>query len=347
MSKLGMLGLLEGFGNGLTEIGQALQKSKLQEVQEQRTANRERLLYMRGRADKLADQKDSREYQEGLLQDNRAYQEQQYDKQLGDAFSDQVDAETGAKIRNKDLSGFQGEAVSTAKWNLDNKADSAFMEKANYYDQKLKAGEISEEQYNNAMGYSKQKGGYTPKERITMINKLRGDYEKDVGLLPAAEQPSFEQWVQQKRPEAWSMLGGTQQSGKTGIANTNSKPTEQEINQMFQALIQQDPSTWDQELEELRASGYTEAYKQLRSKVQKEQSRLKKEAKAEKAASQGSVVQPTRYNLPRDWEQNLSRKNPLQGLLEEGAAMSDEERQSAKQKRLNRMRKSFGGARPY
>lgn len=76
MSKMGMLGLLEGLGKGITSTGQAMEKMNLQQAEEQRKMNLARIQrdwanqdedtrYQRNLTDQERLTKENREYQEG------------------------------------------------------------------------------------------------------------------------------------------------------------------------------------------------------------------------------------------------------------------------------------------
>jgi len=291
MSNYAALGLLQGLGKGVANVGRDMSKNAIVAAQDNRAANREKL---------------RREF--AATENNRIYERNQ-----GDQYSDNVDATTGARIRNKDTEGYEGETTSAAAWNQANKPASAFKEKVDYFDGKLKNKEITQDQYNNAMNLSRR-SALTQKESVKMATDLRRDYAKAMDLLPPGEKPGFENWAKTERPEAWFMLrgnGGGAQPDQEPPPKPTKNPTDYQIDQLFAAMMKTDPSTWDAEIGSLHDKGYPEASKMLRDKVQGERRKLKKSEdnfQGNEEAKRRSV----RFN-------NDPARNP-KGLLEGGAA---------------------------
>lgn len=255
MGNTAMLGLLEGLGNGISGMGKAITANSLAEAQEMRRLNRERV---------------NREWTQ--KENDRMYQ-----RNMGDQYSDMVDAETGAQIRNKDLEGYEGKTVSAAQWGLDHKAPSAFMEKVNYYDGLLKEGKITPQEHKTALGLNKQangSGGFTPKQRLDMVNKLRTSYDEAMEMTPEGDKMPFESWAAKNRPEAWSALGGAVQPRNNPHVVEGNPVQPGQLDAMFKALLKKNPSTWDREIALLKERGFPEQADILRSRLQQERNKL-------------------------------------------------------------------------
>lgn len=252
MSNLGTLGLLEGFGKGMQTYGNALYENALADAQARRRENLEKIRFDRT-----------------VAENDRNYNRNRQDQLL--------DQETARSQELEDQQTARQQKLEDQKWALENKQPSVFSEKTSYFDKALAEGRITKEQYDNAMGYASNKGGFTEKERVKMVNNLREDYQSAMSLASDSEKMTFEQWARQNRPEAWSALGGgsSPAGGAQSMPKGDTVPDKDVLDQMYSALMQQDPSTWNAEIQELKESGRVQAANMLRARLQEDQSRLK------------------------------------------------------------------------
>lgn len=295
MSNLAKYGLLEGLGRGIALAGDNMGRVALEEARQRREDN---LLKIR------------REWQ---LEDRAAMiaeNDKVYTRNRTDQIADQDTARINqladsAKARQyhlEDRDTIRGYQLKDRQFSVDNREPSAFNEKASFLKQELDAGRISEAEYKQAMGYtSDTMAGLTRKDALKMIGTLRSDYAKSMEMVPEGQRQSFEQWARQNRPEEWRALGGGSSSGDGGGENSSSsqptrQPTDGQIKQMYSALMKQDPSTWDGEIQALKDRGYTIASNKLRSMLQEDRRRLSKD-RQETADSTKYRTQREQFNI--------------------------------------------------
>jgi len=291
MSRYGMLGLLEGAGSGLSKTGDLITKNALLAAQDQREANRERLRleyakqqddanYTRSRTDQLADQKTA------------------------------LDREAANYTRDR------ADQLADQKTALENKAPSAFMEKVNFYDEKLKNKEISQDQYNTALGLSKSTGLTTDQQ---IKYKLQANEQASVEILGKDPmQPATPEQIKAIELRASQIFnratgqgdGNNQSGGNDDNSPPLSKtPSPDQVEIMFKALMKQDPKTWDQEVSTLKDRGYIQAANMLRERLQTERNKLNR---AEDQAKGEDMARRNSFSNNRD-----PRRQPG-GLLEQG-----------------------------
>jgi len=198
MSKAGMLGLLEGFGDGVKMVGDGMVKNALLEAQEKRQMNLLNIQRQWGKEDKLED----RAYQAGVKADDQAYA--QKEAQIAEAKASTIrDEERADKWDALKFSADEKKAdqktafenqMKVAQFGIDNREPSDTDKKQKELKSMLDSGEITKEEYkNHILGLSKT-AGFTQKD---LADAWEGAYkqaakerESDMKFqgLPAEEQ---------------------------------------------------------------------------------------------------------------------------------------------------------------
>ena len=192
MSKYGMLGLLEGVGQGMQGTGKAMTVNALAAAEDQRKANREKV---------------RREWTEG--QDQK-----KYDRNRADQLTDQGTAiiqEQTTHNRNR------AEQVADQAKALTNRAPSAFKEKVDYFTAQRDSGEITLGEYKAALGIAKANVDLTADEIAKHTFAARKQAEKELASDTKSMNMPIDQrtaWIDRRSAELLKPLLGNSGGGQ-------------------------------------------------------------------------------------------------------------------------------------
>lgn len=165
MSKMGMLGLLEGLGKGITSTGQAVEKMTLLQAEEQRKMNLARIQREWANEDEGARYKRDLADKERLVKEGREYEEGQNVIKRAQTVADQDKALKAAEQKAKDdhtrkLEEIDHQANATARNRQPTEAEKKLAEI-----QKLREeGKISEDQYKSYLLGLQKTQNFTAKD---------------------------------------------------------------------------------------------------------------------------------------------------------------------------------------